>query len=170
MQEYNSSYKEIQKIPLLCGIGLLLLPLTVLLTVGIVKQIVYGIPFGKQHAPDWLLALIWVSVGLVIPAFFFSSRMEVEIQKEKMLIQIRYIPLKRRHIALSSIQKAEVWEFNPIRDYGGWGIRLGNSGWAYTARGNQGVMLTLEDGERLLIGSQNPELLFRELMKLKEQA
>jgi hypothetical protein len=44
-----------------------------------------------------------------------------------------------------------------LRDYGGWGIRKGRSGWAYNVSGDRGVRLTYTDGETLLIGSQRAD-------------
>lgn len=74
--------------------------------------------------------------------------------------------IKTRVIPVSQIRKYEVYEFNPIRDFGGWGVKLGNGGWSYTVSGNKGVQLSLEDGEQLTVGSRNPELFVRELYKV----
>ena len=54
----------------------------------------------------------------------------------------------------------EVVTYRPIADYGFWGIRSGRDGErALIARGNRGVRLELNDGTKLLIGSQRPEAL-----------
>ena len=47
--------------------------------------------------------------------------------------------------------------YNPIRDYGGWGIRWGTKGKAYNVSGNRGLYLEFSDGKQLLIGLQKPE-------------
>lgn len=66
-------------------------------------------------------------------------------------------PLYRRRIALADIASAEAVTYSPIADYGGWGIRGFGSSVALNARGDRGVRLTLQDGRRVLIGSQRPE-------------
>jgi hypothetical protein len=48
--------------------------------------------------------------------------------------------------------------YRPILEYGGWGIRCGFKGArAYNVSGNKGVQLILQNGKRLLIGSQKPD-------------
>ena len=44
--------------------------------------------------------------------------------------------------------------YRPLIDYGGWGVRLGMGGWAYTTGGNEGVKLRLRRGIPVLIGSE----------------
>jgi hypothetical protein len=44
--------------------------------------------------------------------------------------------------------------YQPLLEYGGWGIRLGRRGWAYTISGNRGVQIALKDGKSFLLGSQ----------------
>ena len=45
-------------------------------------------------------------------------------------------------------------EYAAQREFGGWGVRTGPSGKAYTAFGTQGVQLWFKDEKRILIGSQ----------------
>jgi hypothetical protein len=64
---------------------------------------------------------------------------------------------RAKHIPFSEIRKAEAVTYRPIRDYGGWGIRSGPEGWAYNVRGNRGVRIEYQDGNKFLIGSQKAE-------------
>jgi hypothetical protein len=74
-------------------------------------------------------------------------------------LYVRLFPLPFRHIAWDKIQSHRVRTYHPLLEYGGWGIRFGISGKAYSARGNRGVQLVLRSGRRVLIGSQMPESL-----------
>ena len=68
-----------------------------------------------------------------------------------------------RSFPFETIQSYEVITYNPIRDYGGWGIRYGLKGTAYNVKGNRGVLLEFAEGskvKKLMIGSQVPERLF----------
>ena len=47
--------------------------------------------------------------------------------------------------------------YDPVRDYGGYGIRTTRHGTAYIAGGNRGVRLELAKGGTILIGSERPE-------------
>jgi hypothetical protein len=65
--------------------------------------------------------------------------------------------LHPREIPLADLNAIEAIRYRPIRDSGGWGIRLGRHGWYYTASGDRGVLIA-RDGERnIVIGSQSPE-------------
>jgi len=65
--------------------------------------------------------------------------------------------LKPRIFYFSAIDNAEPVTYSPLKDYGGWGIRYGAKGKAYNVSGNQGVVITLETGQSILIGSQRHE-------------
>lgn len=62
---------------------------------------------------------------------------------------------------LADIVSCQAVTYDPMRQVGGWGIkyasRLGLR--VYTSRGNRGVLLTLASGKRVLIGSDEPEIL-----------
>lgn len=72
-------------------------------------------------------------------------------------------PVPSKVYALTVIASAEVRQYRPLRDYGGWGIRLGPAGTAWNAHGDQGVQLVLTSGKRVLIGSQQADELAREI-------
>jgi hypothetical protein len=58
------------------------------------------------------------------------------------------------------IANAELMEFSPMADFGGYGIRFNKEMAAYYMRGNRGVKLTLLNGKKYLIGSDKPEELY----------
>jgi hypothetical protein len=66
-----------------------------------------------------------------------------------------------RKISLAQIRNVEVVTYNPVIDYGGYGIRLARKGRAYIAAGDQGVRLTPAKGMKVLVGSQRPQELFK---------
>jgi hypothetical protein len=70
---------------------------------------------------------------------------------------VKFRPFHREWIrfAFENILEAESCKYNPIRDYGGWGIRYGLKGKAYNVSGNMGVLIKFSAGETLLIGSKN---------------
>lgn len=128
---------------------------------GMVQQLVLGVPWGNNPAPDWVLVLLACVIGLGLPAFMFWVGLDTVVRYEG--VYVRYFPfhLKWVIIPVDSIESARAIEYHPIRDYGGWGIRYGAGGKAYSVSGNRGVMLEFKDGKRLLIGSQKAEELGR---------
>ena len=74
-------------------------------------------------------------------------------------IEIGFWPFHKKRIFRSEIESARVRKYAPIGEYGGWGYRVGEAGTAYNMMGDQGLQLVLKDGKRILIGTQDPEVL-----------
>jgi hypothetical protein len=57
------------------------------------------------------------------------------------------------------IAKSFVRQYNPIIEYGGWGLRLGLFGKnrAYNISGKEGIQLVFHDHKKLLVGTNKPE-------------
>ena len=81
-------------------------------------------------------------------------------------IQIAFTPFTNFLIPLNEIKNYEIREYRPILEYGGWGIRFNSMGKAYTVSGIIGLQLELLNGEKILIGTEIPDTLFKELDKL----
>ena len=102
-----------------------------------------------------------VPTDIVLLALVFNLLcVRTVVNETQLVVTFGFVfPLYRRRIVLSDIVSAVADIYEPIAEYGGWGIKglPGNS--ALNARGNRGVRLTLQNGRRLLIGSQRPERL-----------
>ena len=70
---------------------------------------------------------------------------------------------QKRKISLDQVHAAKVVEYDAARDFGGYGFRSGAGGRAYIAGGNRGVELELRDGRKVLIGSQRPADLAKQI-------
>jgi hypothetical protein len=81
-------------------------------------------------------------------------------------IELRYGRRMRFRIPLKNVARAYARTYRPLREYGGWGIRYGFDGKAFNMRGNQGVQLVLQNGEKVLIGSQRPAELAEAIHRL----
>lgn len=102
---------------------------------------------------------------LAIPQILFLSRVQMRTSVDRAGISLTTIT-GPRWIPLGHIRSARVTRYRPIRDYGGWGTRHSRHGQALTSYGNQGVLLKLHDGARVLIGSQRPSALLSALAQL----
>jgi len=126
---------------------------------GFVKQLVFNQPWGDRPMPDYALAIvgslaILSSVGLIW--LFLAMTLVTEVRHDG--LHIRFFPLTQTTIAFQDIRQCEARTYHPIREYGGWGIRMTiRRGKAYNVSGNCGVQLELSNGKRLLIGSQRSD-------------
>lgn len=117
----------------------------------------------------WLWDLIWIPAlvcCLLAPLSF--ARLTVVVERGVLGVRMGLIPIARLEIPLEMIRDAEMVSYQPIRDFGGWGIRCGNfqgkgTTAVYSVRGNTGVLLTLNapiraaftDTTRLLVGNKS---------------
>ena len=103
-----------------------------------------------------------VAAGLVIPPAIIvcALRMVTLVTPSDIRISFGFLVTLRRVVLVDQVQAVEVVQYHPIRNFGGWGFRIGRDGErVYNARGDRGVRLLLRDGTRLLVGSQNPDQL-----------
>ncbi len=136
---------------------LVLLPGPVSLWIGAYRQLLLGRPFGNNPASDKMLFVLWLLVGVGVPVFFMVARLVTEVREDG--IYLRFIPFHWSGLRFpwNTIRHCDARIYRPIRDYGGWGIRFGLSGKAYNVSGNRGLQLELQNGKRILIGSQRTE-------------
>ena len=124
---------------------------------GFIQQIVLGQPFGDNPSPDWMMWLTLILFGIGLPWLLLSCRLITQVQSDALYVRLVPFHLKPVRIDYASITECLAVRYNPILDYGGWGIRCGKGGNAYNVSGNLGVRLELATGRHLLIGSREPE-------------
>ncbi len=107
-----------------------------------------------------LLASIPFIIVLVI--FLLFKKMELLLEVDDKQISYRFSPFqnKKRVIHKNEIMSISVDNYNPISDYGGWGIRLNKKGKAYTTSGTFGLQIKISEKRNILIGIRNPKELY----------
>lgn len=118
-------------------------------------QIGTGRPVGNHPMSNAGLLVVVGIISLLFPAFFMLLRLEVQTEFDG--VRVLYRPLVNRLIRYEEIASAQAVTYNPLLEYGGWGIRGFGKKIAYNARGNRGVLVTLKNGGTVLLGSQQPE-------------
>jgi hypothetical protein len=135
-----------------------------------VMQLLLHRPLGGSPMTDIMLVIFWFIFGIGLPALFYFSRLVTVVREDG--IYIRFFPFHRtsHKIAFTEVKHYEVRTYRPFREYGGHGIRYGSNGKAYNVSGDRGVQIELLNSERLLIGSQRADELWRAIQaKVGEQ-
>lgn len=106
-------------------------------------------------------------VVFIVLILFISMRLETEVNS--LGVTYRFFPIirKPRTIPWNEITQAEVRKYQPIREYGGWGLKGLLTNKAVSISGNKGLQLHLASGRKLLIGTQKPKELEAVLAYLK---
>lgn len=138
-----------------------------------------------QMFPDWLryglvlvtmiaVVVMWktnthilltASAGVIMSitsATLFFWRLDTTVDSQQ--ISITIAPFVKNVYPLTNIKQWEVRRYSPIGEYGGWGVRFGPKSTAYNVRGNIGLDLETNDGQKYMIGTQKPEELKRTLL------
>jgi len=66
---------------------------------------------------------------------------------------------KWQTIAWQEIHNLEIRTYRPLKEFGGWGLRFGQSGKAYTISGKTGLQLQLKNGRKVLFGTQKADVM-----------
>ncbi len=126
---------------------------------AIVQQIILKNPVGNNPAPDWALYLI-AGFSILLVIFLYRNVLLTRISSRG--VHYRFIPFhrKERIVSWKQIKKAYVRVYDPLPEYGGWGLRTvdtkGN-GIAINMMGKIGLQLELHNGKNILIGTQRGE-------------
>jgi len=123
----------------------------------IYRQVIMGLDVGEKPLPSFVLLVLALVFGSGPVGLIYSCRLDTVVTRDGLFIRFR--PFHRRWVEFlhQDVRGVEARSYRGIRDYGGWGIRYGAKGKAYTIRGAQGVMLTLHDGKNIMVGSKNSE-------------
>ena len=126
---------------------------------GVVQQIILGQPWGNKPASNELLVVIFLLSGVLFPVVILTAHLKLDVRPEALVYRFFPFHLHDRTILWKDIIRIQKVTYRPLRDFGGWGVRYGRRGKAYSVSGDQGVLLVLDEGRELLIGSKNaPEL------------
>ena len=130
-----------------------LMGLLVLAMLFVVFVTTVAVVFSRPN--DALLLAIAPAMIVLVAALISLSHLDVDVTDSGVSIAFRYLWPTRR-IAFADIVGLEVKRYRPLIDYGGWGVRLGPAGWAYTTGGDVGVKMRLRKGLPVLIGTRHP--------------
>jgi hypothetical protein len=142
-----------------------------------IRQIKYGIIWGNNPMSNTGLLIMCIFL-LLLTVWLLSFSMSTYMDKEGIRIKVMIFPFFSvyQFFSWDMISKAYVRKYNPIMEYGGWGIKIGgfpfklfkptgsfvgnfknrNKNIAYNISGNKGLQLELTDEKRILIGTRKP--------------
>ena len=107
------------------------------------------------------------SIGIIASVLLiFIFKLSTRIDEKGIHYQFFPFHFSMKTLLWSEITKAEVRTYDPIGEYGGWGLRYSfnkKKGNAVNVSGDIGIQLTLKNGKKLLIGTQKKEAVSRVL-------
>jgi hypothetical protein len=107
-----------------------------------------AIPFGAR------LTIVAAAVAMALSGMVFTT-LTIRVDGERLSWQFGG-GLVRKSVALAEIASAEPTRTSWVE---GWGIHLTTRGWLYNVSGRDAVLVTLRDGKRFLLGTDEPAVL-----------
>ena len=114
---------------------------------------------------EFVVTLLGIAVSI---AFVFFLKLKTKIDEIGVHYQFFPFHFSMKTIRWQEIKKANIRTYDPIGEYGGWGLKGGalwnkSKGKAITISGDIGIQLELKNNKKLLIGTQKKEDAFRVL-------
>jgi hypothetical protein len=129
----------------------------------LIWQVVLGHPWGKNPMSN--AALIgWTIFLWLIYLRLMTIKLVTDVQPGQLTVAMRGL-WRTQKIPLDKIKSLTQITFDPIADWGGYGIRSTSNGKAYIASGHEGARIELTDGSIVVIGSQKPGELVRAISR-----
>lgn len=137
---------------------LALMPLILIPFIALYNQFIRKIPFGTNPTANLELILICVLMWALV-VLFIIIRLITTIDNEG--IHMRFFPLLKRSWKWEEIKSVKPIQYGFV---GGWGIRLWTPyGTVYNIKGNQGLAIELKSGKKIMIGTQQLDVLTEQL-------
>lgn len=111
---------------------------------------------GGQDPEGWqVLGISLVALALTA-GLLATMRLETEAREDGFYYRLWPFHLTFRRIAKADVVQVETCSYDPLREYGGWGIRrnVRTGTRAFNVYGREGIRFVLADGAKVLIGTQ----------------
>lgn len=121
--------------------------------------VILGVTAVSLFVPLMPTAVRLLTLLLVLAALLLCLRYELTVDTAELRTRFGFVSFFGTRLVLEELAAMEQVRYNGIMDFGGWGMKRGVSRRfkgvrARTARGETGLLLTMRDGARYLIGTQ----------------
>ena len=120
----------------------------------------------KGITPNFMLQCILFSIILI---FLIRCNLYTKIDSSGIYYKMFPFVNNLKFIDWKDIKKIEVVSYDPISEYGGWGVRGFKSNRAYNTHGNMGIRILFNDDNKLLLGTNLADAAKTAIEKLNEK-
>ncbi len=110
-----------------------------------------------EDAIHGLFAYVSIALMIGLIALVMFSKLITEVSASGVRFRMTPFHSKPRQYGWDAVESCTVRRYSPLKEFGGWGIRIGMNGTAYNVKGNMGFQFQTHEGKRILIGTQRPE-------------
>jgi hypothetical protein len=147
-------FSEVQRFSLLLIMPLVLL---FLVAIGLEGHMIFRPALvGEEPWPVWALpvSILGIAINIAVTVILIFLKLETRVETDALYLRFFPFHILYKKISFDDIALVYARTYQPLSEFGGWGIKWGSNGKAYNVSGNRGVQLELKDGKKILIGSQ----------------
>jgi hypothetical protein len=126
----------------------------------VITNIVMLFLLSRKDKAKGIAYLAGTGIGLFITLLatflVIAMRQHTEIKTDGIYVRLFPLQIQYKYYSWADIDKSYVRIYNPIEEYGGWGLKGGKKNSAINKSGNVGLQLVFKNGNKLLIGTQKP--------------
>jgi len=137
-------------------IWLILLGVNGLFIFVLTKQVILGHPFWDKPISNIALIILTI-LTLLLSFLFLNLRLETNIKANG--IYVRFFPFHFtfKYYPWDKLNQSFIRKYNPIGEFGGWGLRGLGKNRAINVSGDKGIQLVTKDGSKILIGTNKAD-------------
>ncbi|NOY38544.1 MAG: hypothetical protein GXO83_13340 [Chlorobi bacterium] len=114
---------------------------------------------GKEDLPA-----LWAIAGslllcVVMTVMFMKTALETTVTTDEISYRFTWFQRKTRVLTPAEVSRWEIREISPAREFGGYGVKKSRKDTSFLVSGKKAVIFTLTDGEKVIIGTQKPQML-----------
>lgn len=118
--------------------------------------------FIDESLGEQVAAFMGLIIIVLVIILFTVLKLETKIDENGVMYKLYPFQTSFKSIPWDSISECYIRKYNPISEFGGWGIKTSfrkDTGKAYTTKGTIGLQIKLKNGKKILIGTQKKEAL-----------
>ena len=105
---------------------------------------------------------VWSTVMLIVIGILLASLyggLRTNVTHERITIHVGTPGYRVLRLSPAEVADVRLRTYMPLKEFGGYGIRTNREMTAYYLSSGTGVLMTMRDGKKHLIGSSHPERL-----------
>ena len=113
----------------------------------------------EEPWPVWAMpvSIVGITINVLVTIILIFAKLQTRISESALYIRFFPFHFSYRKIDFDTIATVYARSYQPMGEFGGWGIRWTPRGRAYNVSGNRGVQLELKNGKKILLGSQRTD-------------
>lgn len=130
--------------------------MTILFLFAFIRQVIFNMPFGNHPMSNTGLSAAVIFLAL-FNILFYSMKLVTTIDQEAITIKFTPFHFFPKRFEWSQLSDVVVRQYDPMKEYGGWGLRGFGKKSLMTVSGNWLIEIVFLNDQRLLIGTCKPQ-------------